>query len=493
MSESDHRPASFAVIGGGISGLTAAWELNRRAKAEGRSVSVRLFEASERLGGVIRTERVDGITLECGPDCFISTKPEALELSRQLGLEAELISTRPEYRRSFVLHRGKLSPIPAGFFLIAPTSLGALARTKLLSWPAKLRAALELLMPNRQPVGATAENYDESLASFVRRRFGSEVLKRIAQPMVGGIYTADPEKLSLAATFPQFLKMEREHGSVIRGLMRQRKNASGESGTRGAEGAAGPRYGMFVSFRDGMQTLTDRIASELPEETQILDVRVSRVSRCESGGFSVELAGEDEPRHFDGVIMALPAHTGSKLLGQVEEAAGVEYASCAIVNMVFRKEQIRHAMGGAGFVVPLAENRSILAASFMHHKWPGRVPEGLVNLRVFVGGAVQGHLCRLEDGPLVELVTSELDLILGVTGEPMYSRADRWSQSMAQYEVGHLAKAKLARQVEGGGLVLAGNGFEGVGIPDCIRVARSAVDRAWKAVVEGSSQSAGAG
>lgn len=460
------------VVGGGVSGLASAWCLGKAG------ASVTLLEASDRFGGVIRTTKHDDLVIEHGPDCFISTKPAALQLCRELGIESELISTRPEFRRSFILQRGKLVPIPPGFFLLAPTSIGALVRTPLLSWPGKLRAAMDLVIP------ATGPDGDESLASFVTRRFGDEVLDRIAQPMVGGIYTADPQKLSLAATYPQFLEFERRQGSVIRGLM---KSGSGRgTATEGAKDAAGPRYGLFVSVRDGMGRIVERLVESLDAQ----DLRTGcEVRRIERDGSAWKAAGET----FDGVVLALPNHRAAHILAasmgggaaELAEWLGkVEYAGCAIVNLAFKTEQVAHRMDGAGFVVPLVEGRQILAASFSHSKWSHRAQAGVALIRVFIGGAVQEPVLNRTDAELIGLALSELDSILGITGQPVFQTISRWQKAMAQFHVGHLSLVARIRELERRvpGFALAGNGFEGVGIPDCIASGRAAAARVMESL-----------
>jgi oxygen-dependent protoporphyrinogen oxidase len=504
------RPRRIAVVGAGISGLTAAYELQQAARgnaAAGRKapVEVTLFEAGPRFGGVVQTARDEslGLTLEEGPDCFVSTKPAAMELARELGLGDELIGTRAENRRSFILHRGKLRPIPPGFFLLAPTSLKALAATPLLSMQGKLRAALDLFMPAFSGLpGGRPENpatHDESLASFVRRRFGEEVLERIAQPMVGGIYTADPEKLSLAATFPQFLAMERTRGSVVRALMAQQgKGAGGAAGAKsgdaaarveGAGQAAGPRYGMFVSLKSGMGALPAAVAAALAPGTLRLNTAIiaseqmPAASAAQRGGWRLRTSS-GETVEFDALCLALPAHASAKLLAatdpQLAGAIGsVEYASCAIVNLAWPRSAVAAPMDGMGFVVPHIEHREILACSFSAMKWAHRAPPDTALFRVFMGGAMQEHLCELDDRALLATATKELTAILGISGPPLLGRVARWPKAMAQYHVGHIALEARIRALESAHptLALAGNAFDGVGIPDCIRQARAAAAR----------------
>lgn len=490
MGDTSHNAGAvrrIAVVGGGITGLSAAWALRREAASRGVAAAIELFESRMSVGGVLQTLHADGLVMEQGPDCFISTKPAALELCRELGLEDELIATRPEARQSFILHRGRLESIPKGFFLLAPTSLAALIRTPLLSWHGKLRASLDWVIPaERHPPG-----HDESLSSFVSRRFGEEVLQRIAQPMVGGIYTANPDQLSLAATFPQFLAMEAEHGSVIRALMGKQAGGGGHAAVQGAKEASGPRYGLFVSLRDGMSRLVEHLEACLTDvvfrrETRVLEVASSgsgyRLRSQNTGGVV-----EDE---FDAIVIGCPARAASAMLGgcqdsQIEriraELRAIEYASCAIVNLVFTRNQIRHPMDGAGFVVPLAEGRRILATSFSHAKWPNRAGEATALLRVFMGGAVQGELCNLPEREIAEIALDELSEILGIEGAPRSSHVKVWRNAMPQYAVGHRQRVERIRKAESAlpGLALAGNAYEGVGIPDCIASSKAAATKVF--------------
>lgn len=463
-----------AVVGAGISGLAFAWRLQREARQAGRAVQVSLLEAGSRAGGVIETRRVMGCLLEQGPDCWASNKPAGIELARELGLEAQLIGTRPGVRRSFILHQGELRRLPEGFFLISPMSVRAVAATPLLTPWGKLRMALELFMPRRR------DDADESLASFVRRRFGCEALARIAQPMVAGIYTADPEKLSLKATFPQFLQWEREQGSVIRAL---RAKAAAEKAAGSATGgevsrAAGPRYGLFVTLREGLDTLPAALVRGLEPGVLRLGTRVAGVTR-NGQGWRVQTG--DGLEHFDALCLALPAHRSAALLRQAEPGpaamlAEFEYAGSAVVNFVFRRSQVVHPMDGIGAVIPAAEQRKLVAFSFSSVKFEGRAPEGLVVLRAFMGGALNPELTEKTPAELAEIALAELRALVGLRGEPLHVEAASHHGTMAQYHVGHLERVARVRAALAAvpRLCVIGNAFDGVSIPDCIRNANDA-------------------
>lgn len=469
-----------AVIGGGISGLTAAYRLHRAG------VRVTLLERSGRLGGVIQTVRHGDCLLETGPDCWASNKPAAFELARELGIDGGIHGTREGVRRSFILHHGTLKRLPEGFFLISPMSLRALVKTPILSPLGKLRMAMELFEGRRRG------DDDESLAGFMRRRFGKEALERIAQPMVAGIYTADPEKLSLKATFPQFLEMERKHGSVIKAL---RKRARGEAGRRESGGdvarAAGPRYGLFITFKDGMSTLPNALVEALPDGTVRRNTEVRAVLK-NSDSWRIEVPGES--LEFDGVVMALQARLSSELLVETDEelsrALGeIEYAGASVVNFIFDRKQIGHAMDGIGAVIPAVEKRRIIAFSFSSVKFEGRAPEGKAIVRVFMGGALNPEIAAMAPEQQTELALEEIRGLLDITGEPEFTLPAGHRGAMAQYHVGHLERVARIRELAGRHprLALIGNGFDGVGIPDCVRNANEGVARLLEALGEATS------
>lgn len=476
-------PLRVIVVGAGISGLAFAYRMQVLAAQAKRPLSLTVLEAGTHAGGVIHTLRWQGCLLEAGPDCWAGNKPAGVELCRELGLEADLIGTRPGVRRSFILHKGTLKRLPEGFFLISPMSVRALLATPLISMWGKLRMAMDLV------IGPRSSDADESLADFVRRRFGREALQRIAQPMIAGIYTADPEKLSLQATFPQFLQMEREHGSVIRAL---RRKAAAEAGAKtGAEvaKAAGPRYGMFVTLKQGMSTLPNALAAVLPPNALRVNSPVQAVRR-EAGCWRVRLHDGDD-LSADVLCLALPAHVSAKVLqagapAAAEALGAFEYAGAAVVNFVFERGQIAHAMDGIGAVMPAIEGRRLVAFSFSSVKFEGRAPEGKVVLRAFMGGALQPEIAKLPPEDLKQVALEELRGLVGITGEPLFSQAGSHQGAMAQYHVGHQQRVKAARAAVAGqrGLVVIGNAFDGVGIPDCIRGANEAASTALKQATE---------
>lgn len=461
----------LVVIGGGITGLAAAHRAQELAAEQGRELRLTLLEAGPRVGGAIATERRDGCLLESGPESFITDKPWGIGLARRLGLEGELIGTNDRHRRSFVVRHGKLLPVPEGFQLLAPSKLGPLARTPIFSWPGKLRMALDLVLPRR------TDPADESLGAFVLRRLGREALERLAEPMIGGIYGADPLDLSLQATLPRFADMEREHGSVIRAMW-ARARSNGHAGRAARSGVSGARYGLFVSFREGMQTLVDALVERLPEGCIRTSTPVERLERG-GEGWVVHAGGEALPA--DGVIAALPTHRAAPLVdAAAPELArllgSVPYRDAATMSLCFRREDVPHPLDGFGFVVPAVERMHILGCTFSHVKWPDRAPEGVALLRTFLG---ERAIRDRTEAELLALAREDFRKLLGITAEPVFVKTWVGRKVMPQYRVGHLDRvAEMERRAAGlPGFALAGNGYRGVGIPDSIHSGEQAAER----------------
>ena len=488
------------IIGGGITGLAAAHRILELASASGKQVDLKILEASGRTGGIVKTRERDGFLVESGPDSFISEKPAALELVKRLGLESHLIETNQHHRRSFIVRQGRLLPVPEGFQLLAPSRFWPFVKSGIFSWTGKARMALDLLLPRRTLNGSVDEDHDESLAQFVRRRLGSEALERMAQPMIGGIYTADPEQLSLRATMPRFLEMEREYRSLIRALRRGAVNDG--SGTSGA------RYRLFLSFDRGMQVFTDRLEERISNfkfqisnpQSQVsagnwlgqtviqLNTTVDSITleSAEPGEGSSKWkleTSQNETFIADAVCLALPAYVSSRLLTRLDaqlaaELAGISYASSATINLAYKREDIPHPLDGFGFVVPFIEKRSLIACTFSSVKFAGRAPQGQALLRAFVGGALQPELFELSEAELLARVRKDLCELLGIEHAPLFAEVSRWERSMPQYHVGHLEKVKRIqmRLAALPNLVLAGNAYSGLGVPDCIRSGEAAAD-----------------
>ena len=490
----DHVP--FAVVGGGISGLAAAFELHRQG------VRFLLFESSGRLGGLIRTERVDGFTLDAGADSLLVEKPAAIELCRELDLADRLVPVLPP-RRAYVLRRGRLRPLPHGAPFGIPASLAAFAGSDHVSWSGRLRMAFDLLGPR----GRTPAE-DESIASFFRRRFGREAVDILAEPLLAGIHAGNVERLSMRALFPRLVEAERVHGSVIRGM---RAVSDARSAAR--------RDGPFRSLPDGLEALPRAIVTALPAasircrstvaaiEPACADGPAARAaavapvsstaSASPGGPYTLQLTGHAPGVTADQVICALPAAATARLVGGMNEPIAhlcrrIPTTSTAVVALAFPRGAVAHRLDGSGFVVPRAEGAfSILAATWISSKWPGRAPEGQVLLRGFVGGARAPELLDRSDDDLIDLVNDDLARLLGIRGAPSLTRVYRWTDANPQIEVGHIGRlARIDEHLAGlPGLRIVGAAFRGVGIPDCVAAGRAA---ARAAVEEYRRSTAGA-
>jgi oxygen-dependent protoporphyrinogen oxidase len=469
MGEGERR---VAIIGGGISGLAAA----ERLAALDEALEVHLFEASDRLGGVLQTEDADGYCLELGPDSMLSRLPWGVELCRRIGFEQELVSTNSSPSGVYVVCRGRLQRVPAGLAILAPQRVWPMMTTPILSWPGKLRLAAECVMPRRR------SEQDESLADFSRRRLGRETLERLVQPLAGGIYMGDPERLSIQATFPQFVEMEREHGSLIRAARANRVKGGGN------HEPGGPQYSLFVAPRRGMAQLVDALAERLTGCGIHCRQRVESILPDQGGGWRVEmvdgLTGNRWQKNFAGVILALPAcHAGPLLMPVNRELATllgeIPYAGCVVVNLAYERGDVSHPLDSFGFVAPHVERRSVLACTFSNLKYPGRAPDDKILLRAFLGGACFPEVLEWSDEQVLQSVQQELRELLGVSGPPLLTRINRWQRSMPQYHVGHLDRVRRIEELADTlpGLELAGNYGRGVGIPHCIRSGEQAGER----------------
>jgi protoporphyrinogen/coproporphyrinogen III oxidase len=462
------------VIGGGITGLAAAWRLRESASARAMLVEVKLLESGAGPGGALETIRRDGLVMETGADSFLADKPAARMLADRLGIGGQLVNTQEQFRKTLVMRRGRLVPIPEGFSLMAPTWMGPVWRSELFSPWGKLRMAMEPLVPKRD--GAEG---DESLAAFVTRRLGGEVLERVAQPLAGGIYTADPATLSIGATLPRFVEMERQHGSLIRGLQAAAKTRDAQ-----ARGTSGARWSLFLSFRDGMGTLVETLAARL-EQTIRYGSQVSEIERLPEGSDTSWLVrcADGSSSEANAVICTAPAYaTALMLQGVAPVLAGklnaLSYASAATVNLAWRASDFPKRPDSFGFVVPIIEQRKIIAGSFSSLKFAGRAPDGIIVARVFIGGALQHGMMDLNDAQMAAAARDEFRDLFGVKVEPLCSYVRRWPNSMPQYLVGHRERVSEIekRAAELDNLVLAGAYLRGVGIPDCIAGGETAAD-----------------
>jgi len=476
-----------AIIGGGIAGLAAAYELEK-ARAGGAEVEYTLFEAKERLGGVLSTEIVDGAVLERGPDSFISEKPAAAALCRELGIGEELTPSNDSARKTFIVVKNRMVPLPDGLMFLVPTKLIPTALTRLFSIPTKIRMGLELLLPPR-PSGLE----DETVASLVERHFGKEAVERLADPLLSGIYGGDATQLSARAVLPRMVEMETKYGSLTRGMLAgHRKMTAMAAAAKKAGGPTRTPMAIFTTLKGGLQQLVDALVLRIDPKAVRLATPVTKLEKTPTG-WEVTAGGVAES--FDAVIVASPAWAASQLLHDVDrdlsaQLAGIPYSSSITVNLLYDEAKLGNLPEGFGFLVPASEGRAMLACTFVHRKFLGRTPPGKAVLRAFLGGMRNEALLDQPDDLLVATVRRELQEILGkkVIGlgiAPEHAQVSRWRRAMAQYAPGHTARTgRIAERVAAlPGLRLAGNAYDGIGIPDCIRLGRKA---AADLVAEGS-------
>lgn len=452
---------SVVIVGGGITGLSAAYFLLKRSRELEQPVRITLIEP-ERLGGKIRTERRDGFLIEGGPDAFLTQKSWAVRLCRELGLEGQLVAPKPG--KTYVLVDHKLRRLPEGAMGLIPTRLGSFARSELFTPWGKLRMGFDLVIPPKR------DDQDESLAQFIQRRLGREALERLAEPLLAGVYAADPQHLSVEATFPMLRELERRHGSLIRGSLQMQRKRRKQS-----QRTAGKPSPVFLTLRDGLETLVDALIAYIKPHATLLVGR--RVVRLESLPKGYRLALDDgSVLEADTVVLTTPAFIAAELLEplSVEAAellAEIPYASTAVVTLAFRRQDVEHPMDGTGFVVPRIEGRALTACTWSSSKWPARAPEGFVLLRAFFRRFGGTDVLSLKDPELSELAFDELKDLLGLRGKPVLTRVHRWPRAMPQYRVGHLERLAQIEQTlrEHSGILLAGAAYRGIGLPDCIR------------------------
>ncbi len=480
------------IIGGGITGLAAAYTLQEEARAAGRPLRYVLVESERRLGGKILTEHLEGFTIEGGPDCVISQKPWAADLARRLGLGDALMGTNDERRKTYVLTRGRLTPLPDGVMLIIPTRITPFVTSPLISWPGKIRMGLDLFIPRRKG------DADESVADFVRRRLGREALDKIAEPLMGGIHVSDPELQSLLGTFPRFRTLEVQHRSLILGMLAQKRRSARRAGRSGAPVQPSARLGQtppptttFITLTGGLGQLTAALTTALTGElltgaraTVIRQTALGTAGQGPSGfeeasptegGYVVQLE-DGRTLHARAVVLATPAYVSGELVSAFAPdlarlLAAIRYVSTATVSLGYRAADVYHPLNGFGLVIPKSEGRQISACTWSSTKFNHRAPADGVLLRCFVGGPGHEALVDLSDEELTMLARRELQQIMGIDAQPLIARVFRWRRANPQYDVGHLEHVQVLRAACAGqpGLFVAGGAYDGVGVPDCVR------------------------
>jgi oxygen-dependent protoporphyrinogen oxidase len=467
--------ARLVVVGGGITGLAAAHAARALARERGRDLAITVVEETPRFGGNIVTAETGGFLLDGAADSWVANKPHASALARELGLADAMMGTTPENRRYYVAWEGRLHAVPDGLVLGVPTKLGALSGTELFSLRGKLRMALELLVPAKRAGGP-----DESIADFARRRLGREAADRLVAPLLGGISAGDASDLSVGAAFPQLVAMEREHGSLVRGMRAQQKARREANGGRDAS--------AFVTLGGGVGALVDALADRLRTEDVDLRRGVGIRALARTGTQWTLATHGGDTLVADAVLLAIPAHAAARVASTYDDAlqrmlAKLESATTATVFLGYRRAEVSHPLDASGFVVPRTAGRPILAGTWVSSKWSGRAPEGHVLLRVFVGGPLAAEVLAEDDAALVRLARSELLALMSVSAEPVMTRVFRFDRGSVQMRVGHAEAMRIlrARLTEiAPHVAIAGGGYEGIGIPDCIRqgqdAARALVD-----------------
>jgi protoporphyrinogen/coproporphyrinogen III oxidase len=460
----------IAIIGGGIAGLSAAFYLEKARRA-GADLQWALFEKSDRLGGVIQTERRDGFVIEAGPDSFLSIKPNASRLCHELGIGDQLIPSNDSSRKTYILVKGRLVPIPHGLEFMVPTRIWPMVTTPLFSFKTKLRMAAELFSSVRKDAD------DESVGGFVRRHFGQEMVDRVAEPLLAGVYGGNAERLSIRAVLPRFAEMERQHGSLVRATLKAK--ALARPGAR-------PQP-LFTSLKNGMQQMVEALTAALPQASMRMRQQNLQL-RPVNDDWQIESRGNTE--RFQAVLLAAPAPAAAGLLRQfhpalIEGLAKIEYTSSAAVALAYDEAELP---AGHGFLAPRLEGRKIMACTFVHEKFSHRAPEGKKLLRCFFSSSRMPDLLTQSDEALQQFARQELKEILGLSAEPKFARTFRWDRAMAQYETGHPDRVAEMEKIiaEMPGFHIIGNSFHGIGVPDCIKSARLAVEQ----ITSGVSQPA---
>jgi oxygen-dependent protoporphyrinogen oxidase len=453
----------IAIIGGGIAGIAAAFYLER-ARRTGAALDWLLLEKSGRLGGVIRSEQRDGYVLEAGPDSFLTMKPSGADFCRDLGIADQLISSNDSDRKTYIVVHGRLVPIPDGLEFMVPTRIMPMATTPLFSWSTKLGMAKEWFS------AAGSHNGDESVADFVRRHFGQEMVDRVAEPLLAGVYGGDADQMSVRAVLPRFAEMERESGSLVRATLKAKKTRTRSSA---------PPQPLFTSLRNGMQEMVNAAAAALPMDHVRLLQSMTAIERCGTG-WVVKTESRSEP--FDAVILATPAQASATLLREVNQelVSGlrqIKYSSSAAVVLGYDRPITLPL--GHGFLVPRTEGRNMLACTFVHRKFPFRVPQGASLLRCFVSSSRVPDLITQSDHWLLSTMLTEIKEILQVRETPLFAHIYRWDCALPQYSTGHLERVAGMEKILGAmsGLQVIGNSFHGIGIPDCIKSGKQAAER----------------
>lgn len=482
-------PARVVVVGGGVGGMAAAWEVTQEAERLGLPIEVTVLEARDRVGGSVVTERVDGCLVEGGPDCFVSEKPGGMQLIDDLGLGERLSVTNDERRKTFILWGGRMHALPDGLILLVPTRVLPFVTATLFSWPGKMRMALDLVLPRR------TDGADETLGDFIRRRLGNETLEKLGEPLVAGIHSGDPETMSVKATFPRFIDMEREDRSLIVSMLKRMRKARAarESAAKATADGGTPRrrLTMFMTLDEGLGRVIDELAERVGRSTLRTGDAVAAVERRD-GGWLVRTAGGVE-LESDAVIVATPAYETARMLAETAphlaaELEEIPYVTSATATLAYRESEFPREPDGFGVVIPKAERRKIKAFTWVTTKFFGRAPAGTVLMRCFVRPDAEDGT-PLDEAALVQRAERELAAILGVRVPPLWARAFRWDRAMPQYVVGHMDRVERIESLVAAlpGLALGGGAYRGSGIPDTVTYSRERARMIVAALAEARS------
>lgn len=460
----------IAIVGGGISGLAAAFALEERRRA-GEPVQFVVYESGPRFGGVLATEKVGGCLVEAGPDSFLTEKPWAADLCRRLGMEDQLIGSNDSSRKTYILVKDRLTPLPDGLMFMVPTRLAPTLLTTLFSPATKLRMAREWRLAPRQ------SNSDESVAALVERHYGAEMVERLADPLLSGVYGGEASQLSVRAVLPRFVEMESEYGSLGRGMLAARKKLK----------PARSATPMFTSLKGGMEQLAEALVARISPAALRANTPVESIQRQERGW--VVSAGYASD-YVDAVIVAAPATAAVSILeiscaALASELSGIPYSSSMTVALGFDQAARSALPPGFGFLVPRSEGKRMLAATFVHNKFPHRAPQDRALIRCFFGGSRDQQILQLPDQEILGIVREELRQILRLSADPLFTRIYRWKGAMAQYTVGHLERLRRIERLlkQWPGLALAGNAYRGIGVPDCVRSGELAAQQILAAAI----------
>ncbi len=470
-------PKRVVIVGGGISGLSAAFALLEQAGSRDESLQCTVVEAQDYFGGKIVTNRQDGLVTEGGPDSFLTTKPSALALCEKLGLTSQLINTNKENAQTFTYSKGRLRQFPQGLIAMVPTKLGPLFHSGVVSWAGIVRMGADWIIPARPQT-----KDEETLAEFFSRRLGSEAFDRLIEPLVAGIYAGDANELSVDATFPQLVELERKHGSLIKGALTMQRARSSHRPDATART-------LFTTLQGGLgdliSSLADRLSGAGVSLRRGINVRAIHPSPESPTGppYRVELEG-GERLDTEAVLLATPAYVSADFLRSFDHEAATDldripYASTMTVSMVFPEPDVKPWLHGYGFVVPRVENRSLIAATWSSMKWTGRAPSGQCLIRCYLGGRGREHLLDLDDAELTGRACRELESMVGIQSPPLRVEVYRWPRAMPQYTRGHRERVQRIRQrvARHPGLYVTGAAYDGIGIPDCIRDAETTSEK----------------